>query len=257
LDFKLIQSKKLLKFHTIKHNFFNRLGGQSKGIYKSLNCGLGSLDKKRYINDNLKIVCKKIGVSSKKIILLDQTHSNKFHFVDKNFKFNKKKLIGDAIITNTKKIAIGVLTADCAPILIYDNKKNIISAIHAGWKGALKGIVGKVIKFLIKNGSKPENLIAAIGPCITQNNYQVQVDFRDKFIKKNKQNKRFFKITKNKTYFSLNKYIYFEFKKFGVKNLEIINKDTFNPKNNFFSARRSVFKNENDYGRNISIIMIN
>ena len=244
----MIYSKKLSKFSTIKHHFFNKKGGQSKGIYKSLNCGLGSLDKKKDINNNLKIVCKKIGVSNKRIILLNQIHSNKFFFINKDFKFDKKKLVGDALITDTKKIAVAVLTADCAPI---------VSAIHAGWKGAFKGIIGRVIKFLIKNGSKPKNLTAAIGPCITQKNYEVQEDFRYKFIKKNKQNKKFFKITKNKTYFSLNKYIYFELKKFGIKNLEIINKDTFNLKNNFFSARRSAFRNEDDYGRNISIIMIN
>ena len=253
----MIKSKKLSKFQEIKHGFFNKEGGKSEGIYKSLNCGIGSSDTKKNVRNNLKIVCKKINCSSKKLILLNQIHSNKFYFIDKNFKFNKKKLKGDALITNVKNVAIAVLTADCAPILIYDKNLKIISVIHAGWKGAYRGIIRKVIKFLIKNGSNAKDLIAVIGPSISQKNYEIQKDFKDKFLKKDKQNKIFFKLIKNKTYFSLNKCIYSELKKLGVNNLEIINKDTFDPKNNFFSARRSIHNKENDYGRNISIIMIN
>ena len=252
-----MKSKKLSKFQEIKHGFFNKQGGKSEGIYKSLNCGIGSSDTKKNVRNNLKIVCKKINCSSRKLILLNQIHSNKFYFIDKNFEFNKKKLKGDALITNVKNIAIGVLTADCVPILIYDKNLKIISVIHAGWKGAYIGIIRKVIKFLIKNGSNAKDLIAVIGPSISQKNYEIQKDFKDKFLKKDKQNKIFFKLIKNKTYFSLNKCIYFELKKLGVNNLEIINKDTFDSKNNFFSARRSIHNKENDYGRNISIIMIN
>ena len=116
----MIKSSKLSKFKNIKHAFFNRLGGVSKGMYKSLNCGPGSFDKKKYISDNLKIVIKKIKTTPKNIILLNQIHSNKFYFIDKKNKFKKKRFKADAIITNQKKIPIGVLTADCAPILIYD-----------------------------------------------------------------------------------------------------------------------------------------
>jgi YfiH family protein len=218
---------------------------------------MGSHDNKKNVLTNLKIICRKIGSSSKKLILLHQIHSNKFYFIKKNYKFNKKKLKGDALITNSRNVALGILTADCVPILIYDKNKKIISAIHAGWKGAYKGIIEKVIKFLIKNGSKPKNLTAVIGPCISGKNYEIQKDFKDRFCKKDKKNKLFFKIRKYKTYFSLNKYIYYQLKKLGVKNLEIINKNTFNLKNNFFSARRSIHNKENDYGRNISVIMIN
>ena len=252
----MIKSKKLSKFKEIKHGFFNKQGGKSKGIYKSLNCGIGSYDSKKNVRSNLKIVCKKISCSSRKLILLNQIHSNKFYFVDKNFKF-KKKLKGDALITNVRNIAIGVLTADCVPIMIYDQNLKIISIIHAGWKGVHIGIIKKVVKFLIKNGSNTKDIIAVIGPCISQKNYEIQKDFKDKFLNKDKQSKIFFKFIKNKTYFSLNNYVYYQLKKLGIKNLEIINKDTFDSKNNFFSARRSICNKENDYGRNISIIMIN
>jgi YfiH family protein len=252
----LIKSKKISKFKIVKHGFFNRSGGTSKGFYKSLNCGLGSHDKRENVMNNLKIVCKKIGVAYKKLVLPNQTHGNKFYFIKKGHNFNKK-IKADSLITNVKNIAIGILTADCVPILIYDKDKNIISAIHAGWKGAYKGIINNTINFFIKNGSNIKSLIAIIGQCISGKNYEVKKNFQDKFIKKNIINKKFFKTTKNKTYFCLNKYVYSQLSNLGIKNLEVINKDTFDRKNNFFSARRALKNKENDYGRNISIIMIN
>ena len=252
----MIISKKLKKFNDINHGFFNREGGYSSGIYKSLNCGIGSSDKRGSVLKNLETVCKKIGCSRRKLVLLHQMHSNKFCFIDKKYKFNNKKIKADALITNVKNVAIGVLTADCVPILIYDKKLKIISAVHAGWRGAYKNIIEKVINFLKKKGSNIDNLFAVVGPCITEKNYEIQKDFKNRFIKKNKKNSIFFKTKKNKTYFSLNNYVYNQLKLKGIKNTELFNKDTFDKKNNFFSARRSIRNNENDYGRNISIIMI-
>ena len=252
----MIKSKKLSRFKNIKHAFFNRLAGKSTGIFKSLNCGLGSSDKKKNILENLLIVSNKIKAQHKKIILLKQVHSNNFHYISQNSKLNNK-LVGDALVTNKRNIPIAVLTADCAPILVHDDSKNMIAAIHAGWKGAYKDIVKKVVKFMIKKGCSPHGLTAAIGPCISRNNYEVKENFKKKFIKKNKKNILFFKRTNSKNYFDLNKYIHFQLKSLNIKKIDVINKDTFNAKNNFFSARRSISHNENHYGRNISIIMIN
>ena len=189
----MFSSKKLLKHKKISHGFFNKNGGKSEGIYKSLNSGSGSNDKKKRIKENLKIVKNKISKKSKKIFLLHQVHSNKFVFVDKSFKLNKKNMKADAVITNQKKLPIAVLTADCVPILLYDDKKDIIAAIHAGWKGSFKGIVKKVINFMLSKGCKNNSIIAAIGPCIRQGNYNVREDFKKKFIKKDKRNKFFLK----------------------------------------------------------------
>ena len=252
----MIKSKKLSKFKNIEHAFFNRLGGKSSGIFKSLNCGPGSSDKKKSILKNLKIVANKIKTKPKKIVLLNQVHSNKFHYIGKNSNINNK-FEGDALITNRKNTPIAVLTADCVPILIYDKNKEMIAAIHAGWKGAYKGIVKKVIKFMIKKGCYPKNITAVIGPSISANSYEVREDFIKRFIKKDKKNIIFFKKISNKNYFNLNKYVHFQLKSLDVKKIDIIDKDTFNTKNNFFSARRSINCKENDYGRNISIIMIN
>ena len=198
----------------------------------------------------------KIKAKNKKIILLNQVHSNKFHYIGINSKLNNK-FKGDALITNKKKIPIAVLTADCAPVLIYDDNKEMIAAIHAGWKGSYKGIVKKVIKFMIKKGCSPKNITAVIGPCISSNYYEVREDFIKKFIQKDKKNIIFFKKNKDKNYFNLSEYIHHELNSLNIKKIDIIDKDTFNIKNNFFSARRSISRNENDYGRNISIIMIN
>ena len=252
----MIKSKKLSRFKNIEHAFFNKLGGKSTVIFKGLNCALSSADKKTNVLKNLKTTSNKTKVKPKKIVLLNQVHSNKFHYISKYSKLNNK-FEGDALITNKKNTPIAVLTADCVPVLIYDDNKKMIAAIHAGWMGCYKGIVQKVVKFMIKKGCSSKNMTAAIGPCISSNNYEIKEDFMKKFITKDHRNIIFFKKIKKKKYFSLNKYIHFQLNSLNIKKIDIINKDTFNVKNNFFSARRSISRNENDYGRNISIIMIN
>ena len=160
-------------------------------------------------------------------------------------------------MTDQKKLPIGILTADCVPILICDDNSKMIAAIHAGWKGAYKDIINKVIKFMVKKGCKRKNIHAAIGPCISQKNYNVKDDFFRKFVKKNKNNKIFFKKRKKNIYFNLPEYVKSQLKFNKISKIDHINIDTFDKKNNFFSARRSLQLKHDDYGRNISIIMIN
>ena len=249
----MIKSKILKKFNKIEHGFFNSKGGLSKGIYKSLNCGLGSSDNKVLIKKNLKIVLKKLKQKRKKIVLLNQIHSNKIYFINKR---SKKKLQGDGIITLNKSLAIGILTADCCPILFFDPSKKIIGAAHAGWRGAFKEIAKKMIFRFKKKGTKLKDLHVVIGPALSQKNYEVQKEFKFKFLNKTLSNRIFFKTKQKKLYFDLVGYISNQIIKTGVKNIEIIRKDTYDPKNKFFSARRSIKNNFDDYGRNISIIMI-
>ena len=241
----------------ISHGFFNKNGGKSIGIYKSLNCGQGSKDKSNIIQKNLNIVKNKISKNSKNIFLIHQIHSNKFVYINKNFNFDGKKKKADAIITDQKKLPIGVLTADCAPVLLHENKKNMIAVIHAGWKGAFKGIINKVINFMLLKGCKKKYITAVIGPCIKQNNYIVKEDFMKKFIKKDKKNMNFFKHKKDEIYFDLPNFIKSQIKSNKIANIDMLNVDTFDKKNNFFSARRSKKLKHDDYGRNISITMIN
>ena len=253
----MIKSKKLLKKKKINHGFFNKKGGKSSGIYKSLNCGPGSNDKKSKVAENLRIVKNKIGKKSNNIFLLNQVHSNKFIFLDKNSKFIKKRIKADAVITDQPRLPIAVLTADCVPILLYESKKNMVAAIHAGWRGAYKNIIKNVVSFMLSKGCKKNYITAAIGPCIHEDSYNVKEDFKRKFIKKDKKNKIFFKKRKNIIYFNLLGFVKYQLKLNKITNIDTINIDTFVKKNNFFSARRSLRSNHADYGRNISIIMIN
>ena len=253
---KVIKSKKLSKIKNLKHGFFNNMGGHSKNIYKSLNCGPGSNDKQSSVKKNLQKVRKKISIKAKNIYLVSQFHSNKFVYIDETYK-KKKKPKADAIITNQKFLPIAVLTADCAPILIYDDKIKMVAAIHAGWRGAFKGIINKVVNFMIKKGCKTENMTAVIGPSISSKNYEVKEDFKKKFIKKDKKNSLFFRSGKKKLYFDLTKFIHSSLKVINIKHIDNLKIDTFDIKNNFFSARRALKLKHNDYGRNISIIMLN
>jgi len=252
----LIKSKKLKNIKNLKHGFFNSIGGKSKNIYKSLNCGPESKDFSSNVKKNLEIAKKKINKSAKDIFLLHQIHSNKFVYIDNKYKLKTKPKV-DAVITDQINLPIAVLTADCVPILICDNKRKMIAAIHAGWRGAYKGIIAQVIKLMIKKGCNLKNITAAMGPSISVKNYEVKEDFKKKFIKKDKKNLKYFKINNNKLYFDLTKYVYFLLLQNNIKNIDTIKIDTFNIKNKFFSARRSLQLKHNDYGRNISIIMLN
>jgi polyphenol oxidase len=252
----LIRSKKLKKIKDLKHGFFSSVGGKSTNIYRSLNCGPGSKDKNLIVKKNLEIVRKKISHKAKSIFLIHQIHSNKFIYINKKYK-KRKKPKADAIITNQRHLPIAVLTADCSPVLICDKKKMMIAAIHAGWKGAYKGIIDKVIKFMIKKGCKLKDMTAVIGPSISKKNYEVKHNFKIKFIKKDKKNLKYFSINKQKLYFDLTKYIYSSLKSNKIKSIDTIKIDTFDIKNKFFSARRALSFKHNDYGRNISIIMLN
>jgi len=249
-------SKKLKKFENIKHCFFSRKNGFSKGHYLSLNCGLGSGDKKENVLKNLNLVSKKIGCKDEVLITLNQIHSNKVIYFE-NESSIKNKLSGDAIVTKIKNVAIGILTADCAPILLYDPAKKIIGCIHSGWKGALNGVIRNAIKKFYELNSNKDDLIAVIGPCIKKENYEVKPDFYQKFIFQNRSNGEFFtKIEENKYIFDLRAFINKEISDLNVRNIENIELDTFSEKETFYSYRRSCLKKEKDYGRCISVILM-
>jgi len=247
----MFYSKNLKKIKKINHCFFSRKNGFSKGIYKSLNCGRGSKDNKKNINKNLIFVSDKMGVTKNKLILMHQTHSNKVIEIKKdNY---KKKIKADAIITKMKGIALGVMTADCVPIILYDVKNEIIGCVHAGWKGAYLDIIKKTINKIKKKNSN--NLIyACVGPCIGQKNYEVDLVFFKKFIKSSIKNKKYFTSkNNNKKFFNLRKFVTDKLLKHRVK-VDQVFRDTYAQKSNFFSYRRSIRFSEKDYGRCISSI---
>lgn len=248
----MFYSKKLNKFNAIKHCFFSRRGGYSKGLFSTLNCGKGSGDNKKNIIKNLRYVSKKMNVKYNDLVLMHQTHSNKVVEIKKI----RKKIFSDAIITKTKGLALGVLTADCVPILLYDVENKIIGCIHAGWRGAFSGIIKKTVTKIRKLNSK-NKIYASVGPCINKKSYEVDLSFYKKFISRTLKNKKYFsKKNKKKMFFDLRKFV--DDKLFEAKVLiDHVNLDTYKDANNFFSYRRSTKLNQKDYGRCISVIKIN
>ena len=249
-------SKKLQKFENLKHCFFSKKNGFSKGSYASLNCGLESGDKKENVLKNINLVSQKIGCKDELLITLNQTHSSKVVYFE-NESSIKNKLPGDAIVTKIKNVGIGVLTADCAPILLYDHSKKIIGCIHSGWKGALNGVIKNTVKKFKELNSNIDNLIAVVGPCIGKESYDVKIDFFKKFINQNlKYEEKNKKITDEKYIFDLRGFINSEIFNSNIKNIENIEMDTFSEKEFFYSYRKSCLNNEQDYGRCISVILM-
>jgi len=247
----MFYSKKLKKIKQIKHCFFSRKNGFSKGIYKGLNCGKGSKDKKESVKKNLDYVAKKMDIRRDKLILMYQTHSSKVVEIKKNN--YKKKIIADAMITKMKGYSLGVVTADCVPIILYDTKNEIIGCIHAGWRGALLGVIRNTIA-KIKKISSGNKIYACIGPCIGKKSYEVDKNFYKMFMAKSKNNKIYFSNkNKNKKLFNLRKFITNKLIKSNI-NVDQVDRDTFAEKSNFFSYRRSCKLKQKDYGRCISTI---
>ncbi len=249
-------SKKLQKFKNLKHCFFSRKNGFSKDNYESLNCGLGSSDKRESVLKNLEYVSNKIGCKKESLITLNQKHTSEVICFNSDVDV-KNKLTADALVSTVKNVGIGILTADCASILFYDPKNKIIGCSHAGWKGAMDGIVKNTVKKFKELNSKSEDLIAIVGPCINKKNYKVRDDFFKKFINQDKKNEIFFEKISNENYvFDLRGYINKEILNQNIKNIENIEKDTFSDVEFFYSYRRSRLNREKDYGRCISVILM-
>ena len=196
-------------------------------------------------------------IKTKFLFLLHQQHGNKIITLKKIPSKNKIKIgYADGIFTDLKKVAIGILTADCAPVLLSDKTNKYICCVHAGWKGAFSGIIKNASTLFKKNKIKAKDIRVCVGPCISKEKYEVQLDFYNKFISNNKKYHDHFSFKRNKIFFDLRSFIIDQILKARIpkSNISHIMKDTFANKSLFFSHRRSVAKLEKDYGRNLSII---
>ena len=208
---------------------------------------MGSDDNKENVLKNLELVSKKIGCKKESLITLNQKHTNKVIFFNSESDV-KNKLAGDAIVSKVKNIGISILTADCASIFFYDPKNKIVGCAHAGWKGAISGIIKNTVEKFNELNSKNNDLIAIVGPCIGKKNYKVKSDFFNKFVDKDKKNEIFFDEIGNANYlFDLRGYINKEISNLNIKNIENIEKDTFSEADFFYSYRRSSLNKEIDY----------
>ena len=238
-----------------KHGFFTRLHGLSKKQFKSLNCSSSNEDDKKNVNANRLIAIKNLNLNKKKLILIKQTHSSKVIRI--NEANLDQEIEADGVITSLNNVVLGILTADCAPIIIYDDKNKFVCNLHSGWKGSLNNISEKAIKLFDKYNIKRKNLIAIVGPCLGAKNYEVDKNFQQKFIKKNLKYAKFFR-NKNaiKSYFNLRALINYQLSELGLKKIHNINRDTYSNDNLFFSHRRATHKRQKTTGRLINLISL-
>jgi polyphenol oxidase len=235
----------------IAHGFFGRAGGVSSGVYASLNCGPGSRDKSTAVAENRARAIAALAPGAK-LVSLAQIHSDNIHIVGPDWNFAARP-DGDGMVTTELGVMLGILTADCAPVLFADAKTGVIGAAHAGWKGAVAGVLENTIAAMEKLGARTGQIAAAIGPAISQANYEVGADMRANFTE---NDGRFFVPSNRPGYFrfDLPGYVAQRLKQAGVGSVSDLGLCTYPPENGFFSYRRTTHLSEPDYGREISVI---
>lgn len=240
----------------IKHGFFTRLGGVSQGIYSSLNTGRGSKDDQKLIGENRARVRRFMGADA--VCSLNQLHSAEVVEVTIPWvPANMPK--ADAMVSKNDKLALGILTADCAPVLMADVTAGVIGAAHAGWKGAKLGIIQQTVKAMADLGAEPSRIVAAIGPSIAQNSYQVDTVFHANLTSADELTFPLFERDQNSAShyrFDLKGYAKLQCQRAGISNIETLPQDTYNDEEHFYSYRRTCHRSETDYGRQVSVIML-
>jgi len=238
-----------------RHGFFTRTGGVSEGIYRGLNVGLGSQDERENVHENRARVARWFAVEPDRLATVHQIHSPDVVLVDESYDGARPQ--ADAMVSNTPGVVLGVLAADCGPILFCDPEARVVGAAHAGWKGALYGVLENTIAAMEKLGAKRENIIASLGPSISHRNYEVGPEFVERFLGVDKAYERYFKPSEKPGHsmFDLPGLTTQRLKDAGVtaENLDIC---TYPDEDRFFSYRRTTHRQEPDYGRQISAIMI-
>lgn len=239
----------------IRHGFFTRRGGASSGVFSGLNCGAGSADQSDAVALNRARVADAMGVSQTALSSLFQHHSADVVVLDAPLGGNRPK--GDAMVTATPGIALGILTADCQPVLFADAEAGVIGAAHAGWKGAIGGVLEATLDAMEGLGAHRDNITAIIGPSISQRAYEVGPEFLDMFLDADPENSRFFATGQDdRVQFDLPSYGLHRLRSAGVGQAEWTRHCTYSDPERFYSYRRSVHESETDYGRLISAIVL-
>jgi YfiH family protein len=246
----------------ISYAFFGRTGGVSAGIYSSLNCAPGSADDQNAVAENRKIVAQKLSGKSMDVSTLYQCHSPDCLIIDTHVPVGDERPKADALVTDKAGLPIGVLTADCGPVLFAAKKANgapVIGAAHAGWGGALGGVLEDTVVKMVQLGAVPETIKAVLGPCIMQASYEVQDQFAKPFLERHEQAGHFFMPAQKPGHlmFDMPGYIAMRLSLVGVPFIKFVGVDTYAEEENCFSFRRATHRGEKDYGRELSAIMIN
>jgi len=239
----------------VRHAFFTREGGISSGIYASLNCGYGSNDDRDNVTANRGRAMSRVDLSSAALATTYQVHGTAVQVVEDIGPPNDRA-VADALVSGTPGIALGILTADCAPVLFADSTARVIGAAHAGWRGAMAGILEQTIAAMVRRGARTDNIVAGVGPCIAQVSYEVGPEFRERFLAADKSSVTFFDQVHGRDHFDLEGYVANRLKRLGVTSIERFGLDTCADHNRFFSYRRACLENEPDFGRGMSVIAL-
>ncbi len=238
----------------VPHGFLGRTGGVSSGIFASLNVGLGSSDAPDTVKENRLRALQAVAPGSR-LVTLHQIHSARV--VEAGDWDDRARPEADALVTNRTGMALGILTADCAPVLLADADAQVIGAAHAGWKGALGGVLQATVEAMVALGARRERIAAAIGPCIARQSYEVGSDFRDRFLADDPATAHFFADGRpGHCHFDLEGFCVSRLADAGVRTVEALGRDTCAAPEHFFSYRRTTHAGEPDYGRQLSLIAL-
>ena len=252
-----LQSPILAPLTGLRHAFYTRRGGVSAGIYDSLNCGLGSGDGREAVIENRRRAMEFLDLPEEALATNFQIHSPDVVVVDKPWPRDERPR-ADALVTRQPGVALGILTADCAPILYADDTAGVIGAAHAGWRGAVSGVAEATVATMATLGADVSRIRAAIGPCIALASYEVGPEFPGAFLSQDKANERFFFPSRRAGHFmfDLPGYLEARLKAIGIGDIGIVARDTCAESDSFFSYRRTTLSGGKDYGRGLSAIAL-
>lgn len=241
----------------VRHGFFTRNGGVSEGVFASLNCGFGSGDEPHRVAANRAKAMSDLELPPEALVTVRQEHTATVVVVDEPFA-HADAPVADALVTTRPRIALGVLSADCAPVLLADGAAGVIAAAHAGWKGALAGVLENTVAKMVELGAERSRIVAGIGPCIAQRSYEVGPDFPAPFLAEEPDNERFFSPSQRDGHhmFDLPGYVARKLARIGVGEVMPTPCDTVREDNRFFSYRRATLGGESRYGRMLSAIAL-
>jgi YfiH family protein len=253
----MLQAASLAALDGIRHAFFTRQGGVSAGVYASLNGGVGSDDAPADVAENRARMAATLGVAPQCLLTAYQIHSPTVVTAERPWEAQARPR-ADAIVTRVPGLAAGVSTADCGPILFADGRARVVGAAHAGWRGALTGVIEATIAAMERLGADRAGMVAALGPTISQPNYEVGPEFVDRFRQADAASERFFKPTERGDHarFDLPGYIAARLAGAGVGRIEDVACCTYAEPDRFFSYRRSTHRQEPDYGRHVNAIAL-
>jgi len=253
----MIVADLLSQLPRVRHGFLTRQGGVSDGIYASLNCGYGSNDDKSKVAENRRRALALLDLPAEALATTYQIHSADVAEVAAPWSLDARPKV-DAMVTTRPGVALGIGTADCAPVLLVDPAAGVIGAAHAGWKGAVTGVVEAVVTRMVQLGAEPGRIHAAVGPCIAQASYEVGPEFPAPFLVQDPDNRRFFIASKRegRFMFDLPCYVLSRLRRLGIVAAEHVGHDTCAEPDLFFSYRRTTLTGEKDYGRGLSVIAL-